>query len=789
MEDSAGRLSRLSEATLRISESLGSDDVLQEVLEGARALTGALCGAIIVAGDAGRPREFRTSGLSQGELLGLMTAPEGPGFFEYVTGLSDPLRVPDFAVHCASMGLPELTSPPVGAFVAAPIWQGGQTVGCMFLARRKDDGGFSQEDEETLVMFAALAALVISNDRPFRDEHRARVDPEALVEISPVGVLLFDARTGQILMANSEARRMTGVQGHAKPLEEMQRILGQMSIRFANNREISFTHASVPEVLENREKLRAEEIVVDMPDGRSLRTVVDGAPVFSDEGELMSVLVTVQDMTPMEELEKLRAEFLGMVSHELRAPLTSIKGSTDAMLESYNSLDPAEAVQFLRIIKSQTERMRDLIGELLDVARIETGTLSATPEPADVASLVDEARNTFLSGGGTHSISIDLEPDLPWVMADRRRIAQVLGNLLTNAARYSEQASTILVNAVLDGSYVAVAVTDNGRGIAKEELPFLFIKFSRIEDDGERRVTDTGLGLAICKGIVEAHGGRIWAESEGVGMGTRFTFTLPVADEMRSAIPMETSRPSGRSRVASTGQARILAVDDDPMTLRYVRNALSGAGFVPLVTADPDEALRIVESERPQLALLDLMLPGRDGIDLMGGILDVADIPVIFLSAYGRDEVVARAIEAGAVDYMVKPFSPTELAARVRGALRWRLGTSPDEESGPFVLGELTIDYAGRRVSVAGNQVQMTPTEYELLFELSVNAGRVVTFDTLLDRVWGMNRARDRGSVRTYVKRLRRKLGDSADDPKYIFAEPRVGYRMQRPKAPTEAER
>ena len=146
--------------------------------------------------------------------------------------------------------------------------------------------------------------------------------------------------------------------------------------------------------------MRAEELVLTVPDGRSVTILMNCTPIYSEDGELQSVMVTLQDMTPQLELVRLRAEFLGMVSHELREPLTSIKGSTDTLLESFNSLDTAEMVQFLRIIKSQAERMRELISELLDVARIETGNLSVNLQPTDVAVLVDEARNTFLSGGG-----------------------------------------------------------------------------------------------------------------------------------------------------------------------------------------------------------------------------------------------------------------------------------------------------------------------------------------------------------------------------------------------------
>ena len=183
--------------------------------------------------------------------------------------------------------------------------------------------------------------------------------------------------------------------------------------------------------------------------------------------------------------------------------------------------------------------------------------------------------------------------------------------------------------------------------------------------------------------------------------------------------------------------------------------------------------------------LLDLLLPGSDGIDLMSKMLRIREAPVIFLSAYGREEIIARALESGAIDYMVKPFSPTELVARVRGGLR-RSQAPTDEHPGVFVLGDLILDYARRTASVAGRPVNLTPTEYGLLYELSVNAGLVLTFDHLLERVWGLESSRDRRNLRTYVKRLRRKLGENVDSPKYIFPEPRVGYRMGHPEIPEE---
>ena len=769
------RLSRLSQASLRSNESLDFDIVLQGVLDSARSLTGACYGVITLLDEPGQVQDFVTSGLTAEEHRRFTDLPEGMMFFQYLSNIREPLRLRDFHSHIRSLGLPEF-QPPMAVstplpFLAAPIRHLGESVGAFYVGEK--DVEFTPEDEETLVMFASQAALVIANARRHRDEQRARAGLEALVNTAPVGVLVFDARTGNVVSVNREARRI--VSGLHGPDGSAEQALAVLTFRRADGREVSLEEFPLAQALRTGETVRAEEIVLQVPDGRSVTTLVNATPIRSEDGEVVSVVVTLQDMTPLEELERLRAEFLGMVSHELRTPLAAIKGSAATLTEAVSDLDPAEMLQFFRIIGEQADHMRDLIGDLLDMARIETGELPVAPAPADVATLVDEARSRFQSGGGRNSLRIDLSPELPLVMADGRRIIQVLSNLLSNAARHSHEASAIGVSAVREGYHVAVSVTDEGRGIAAERLPHLFRKFSRLEgEDRGRDIAGSGLGLAICKGIVEAHGGRIWAESDGPGLGARFTFTIPVARDAG----IGAANLAVRSRRSERERERILVVDDDPQTLRHVRDALTNAGYAPALTGDPEEALSLVEANDPHLVLLDLMLPGTDGIELMRGILDMADVPVIFLSAYGQEETIARAFENGADDYVVKPFSPMELVARIKAALRKREAPEWAEPSEPFVLGELTIDYAGRRVTLAGRPVQLTAIEYGLLFELSANAGRVLTYDRLLRRVWGLRRSGDSRRVRTAAKQLRRKLGDDANNPTYILNEPRLGYRM-----------
>ena len=765
------RISRLSAAILRISASLDVNIVLQEVLDSARALIGARCGGIATIDDSGQPRDFFTSGFTPEEHRRIVTWPDGLRLFEHLRDLPSALRLSDFPEYVRSLGF-SADLMRSKAFVGTPMRHRTRHVGNFYLSGKEGGPEFTAADEEILLMFASQAATAIANARTHRDEQRARADMEALVDTSPVGVVVFNANTGNPVSFNREARRIVErlhIAGRSP-----QQLIESITCRRGDGREIALDKFPLQHLLSNATTVRAEEIVLSVPDGRSVTTLVNATPIHSGDGEVESLVVTMQDLAPLEELERLRAEFLGMVSHELRAPLTSIKGSASTVLGASAALDPAEMIQFFRIIDEQADHMRGLIGDLLDAGRIETGTLSIAPEPTEVAALVEQARNTFLSAGGRHTLRIDLAPDLPRAMADRQRIVQVLNNLLANASRHSPESTPIAIAAARDGTHVEISVSDDGKGVPAELLPQLFRKYAGVASgDRERGSAGYGLGLAICRGLVEAHGGRIRAESAGAGQGTRFTFTIPVAEE---AAPVPGAARS-RSRAPRDGsaQASILVVDDDPQTLRYVRDVLAAADYVPVVTGDPREVSRLVRQEKPRLVLLDLMLPGTDGIEMMDSVPELADLPVIFISGYGRDETIARALESGAADYIVKPFSPTELTARVQAALRRH--TEPD----PFRLGDLAIYYEQRRITLAGHPVPLTATEYELLRVLSLNAGRVMTYDTLLRQIWTEREANGHGPVRAYVKRLRRKLGDDADRPAYIFNERGVGYRMARP--------
>ena len=678
------RISTLSAAILRISASLDLDTVLREVVESARALTGAQHGVIAAVDTSGEARDVVTSGLTPEEHRLVLDWSDGLRVFEHLRDLPGPLRVPDLPGFVRSLGV---AADMVWSktLLATPMRHHDEHVGHFFLAGKEGAAEFTGEDEEILVLFASQAATAIANARAHRAERRARADLEALVETSPVGVIVFDAKSGRAVSFNREARRIAeNLRAPGHPAEQLLEVL---SFRRADGSEVSLGDLPIDRLLQSGETMRAEEVVLSVPDGRSVRTLVNATPIRAEDGAVASLVITIQDLAPLEEIERMRTEFLGLVSHELREPLAAIIGSTVTLLGDA-ALDPAEAHEFHRIIAGQAEHMRGLVGDLLDAGRIDTGTLSVAPEPLKVEELVEQARSTFAGSGARHAIVVDLPAGIPPAQADRRRIVQVLVNLFANAARHAPESAPIRVAAVREGAEVVIAVSDEGRGVSPERLARLFDKHAGGGEDGAP--AGHGLGLAICKGLVEAHGGRIRAESAGAGRGTTITFTLPVAGEPVSATAAGLAPAVGESAAA----APILVVDDDPRTLRFVRDALSKSGYAPLVTGEAQELESVIRTERPRLVLLDLMLPGIDGIALMQKVRERFDLPVIFISAYGRDETVARALESGAADYLVKPFSPTELVARVRAALRRH------ERPEPFTLGALAIDYARRRVTV-----------------------------------------------------------------------------------------
>ena len=765
------RLLGMTDAILRISADLDLDKVLQEVTDSARKLTGARYAAIATFDEAGELQDWLASGLSDHDRDKLLSFGAGVELSKHLSQQRDSVRDTDLVAYADAAGFSGLQVP-IGAFVSAQIRVGDVQVGTICIAEKHDDSEFTAEDEEILEIFASQAASALNNAHRYSDEQQGKADLEALVNTSPVGVFVVDAPTGDVSLVNAEARRLLRLDADQDGFSAAS--LRRLSFTRMDGSDIAYEDLPFERARREGETVRAEGLVIVRPDGSEAATLVNATPIRSGDGELRTVMAIFQDMSPLEDLERMRAEFLAMVSHELRAPLTSIKGVAATMRGMLVPPDPAEVRQFFSIVEEQADHMRDLISDLQDMTRIEAGTFSLKLDPVGVDAVVEHAKSAFLSGGYRHSVDIESMSSLPRVWGDRQRLMQVLLNLFTNAAASSRDWSTIGVSASLEDNYVAVTVTDEGAGIAPERLPQLFTKFSQGKSSEPGR-SDGGYGLrlAICRGIVEAHGGRIWALSAGDGRGAQITFTIPAVDAAANETASSERRGVDSLRAASRAE-RILVLDDDPQALRFIRTTLSREGYAAIATSDPGEVEHLLDAEMPHLVLLDLVLPGADGFELIRRIPKILEVPVIFVSGRSDEKQIGKAFELGASDYIVKPFSPTELLARINAALRRREQTQHAET---YRLGDLAVDYLTRTVTVAGQAVKLTPTEYKLLSGLCINAGRALSYEQLLDLVWGDAEGGDAQRVRTFIKDLRAKLGDDARNPTYILTVPNVGYR------------
>ncbi len=279
------RLSRLSQASLSINESLDVDTALRAVMDGARSLTRATHALITTLDDSGRVEDHLVLGLDPEDVERLWQAPQGPGFFEYLDALPGPLRVGHLEEFTASIGLAEFRSPvKLTAFMAAPMLHQGARSGHIYVGSDEPGREFTQEDEETLVMFASQAALVIANARRHREEQRARAGLETLIDTSPVGVVVFDIRTGAVASFNPEARRI--VDGLRNAEQSPEDLLGLITVRRADGSEFSLQEFPLARVLGDTETVRAEEIVMGVPDGRSVTVLLNATPIRSDDGDV-----------------------------------------------------------------------------------------------------------------------------------------------------------------------------------------------------------------------------------------------------------------------------------------------------------------------------------------------------------------------------------------------------------------------------------------------------------------------------------------------------------------------
>ncbi len=542
--------------------------------------------------------------------------------------------------------------------------------------------------------------------------------------------------------------------------------------------------SSLEDAVARAEELPVVELTTTQPPLRHIR--LRPFPVRDEQGQSLGLGVVVRDITREKESDELKSQLIANISHELRTPLAAIKGCATTLLQSGPRWDGVSRQEFLQIVDEQADKLRALIDNLLEMSRLDAGVLRLQRQPVWLSALVQKVINEARLQARGHRFELDLPADLPVVEADPLRIEQVLRNLLENAMRYSPHGGTVTVFGGAGPDEVKLAVRDEGIGIPPEHLDKIFDRFYQVDHPVVQAAGGSGLGLSICRGIVAAHGGRIWADSTP-GQGSTFFFTLPLRPIQPGALQSADRRGQPASfratpRPAPVPGVSILVVDDDPRTVRFVRANLESDGYRVVVAPDGPTALHLVEAEAPDLLLLDLMLPGLDGYEVCRRVREFSAVPIIMLTARGNEHDKVKAFDLGADDYLTKPFGTNELLARVRAVLR-RTRFPEELRSQPgFTCGDLAIDFAQHRVTVRGQPVKLSPTEYKLLYYLASNAGRVLTHESILRKVWGPEyEGSEVELVWVCIRRLRTKIEADPSQPEYILTEPGVGYRFRSP--------
>ena len=427
------------------------------------------------------------------------------------------------------------------------------------------------------------------------------------------------------------------------------------------------------------------------------------------------------------EADRLKSEFLANMSHELRTPLNSIIGFSRVIL---NGIDgPLTDLQRtdLTAIHNSGVHLLQLINDILDLSKIESGHMELLKEPVDLFPVVRGVLDTCrpLVEGKPLELRAQIPPDLPPVYADVTRVRQIILNLVSNAIKYTDRGS-ITVTAGQQAGEIVVSVRDTGIGIAPQDLPKVFEPFRQVGKAIERRAAGTGLGLAISRRFVEMHGGRIWVESEP-GQGSTFSFTLPVM-----GAPCPAPAGAGEGPAAVPAGRTVLVVDDDPDVISLFRRYLEEQGYQVLGATDAVEALRLAWEEHPYAITLDIILPGEDGWTVLRALKEdpaTRDIPVVICSVVQDQDI---GFSLGAADYLTKPVSREALLDALA-----RLG----QPAGRIVLIDddaETVEWMSRLLEKEGGyQVRSALTGREGLQAIQENPPDLIILDLLMPEMDG----------------------------------------------------
>ena len=628
----------------------------------------------------------------------------------------------------------------IRSVVAAPLSLGGGDVLGVLVLGHPQVEYFTPQHLQLVTAAAAQIATAVNNadlyafitdqadqlGAALQAQQEEAAKNRAILQSIADGVLVLD-HNGKVLLVNPAAEELLGFSGLALQDGHFRHMVGLGDTP---------THRELAQALyaELRERLEAEGRRDFVQPGtvrleaENKVLAVNIAPLVVSLGDLPGLVAALRDISREAEVERLKNEFISTVSHELRTPMTSIKGYTDLLfLGMAGGLTDAQR-NFLKIIKSNADRLTALVNDILDISRIETGRMHLTIEPLDLGELITQVVASFQGQYRDKGLALQWhEPsDLPEVRGDEARVTQVLNNLIANAWQYTPADGQVTISIKPADGFLQVDVTDTGIGISPSDVGRIFDRFYRADHPVVQEAEGTGLGLSIVKMFVEMLGGEIWVASK-LDVGSTFSFTLPlqsgqVPEPVPDLLSAELATRIGR-------RPKILVVEDNRDLALLLRRQLESEGYEVLLAGTGEDALWLAKESHPQLIILDIMLPDMNGfavLELLKRNPVTSAIPVVIVSVLTDTE---KGYALGAVDYLVKPFAEEQLLGVVRQAMASSGQAGPNKllvaDDDPEVLAALQA-----ALSLHGYEVSTVLNGQEVLNQVHEFQPDVILLDT-----------------------------------------------------------
>lgn len=516
---------------------------------------------------------------------------------------------------------------------------------------------FSPDERAFMSSVAEHCADALSRARLYEDARRAERRLQTVLERLPVGIFVSRAPDSTLAFANDAVARIWRADTFPDGSEDR---CAMLKVSYPDGRPMPREHSPVVRAI-NGEIVDAIEARIERQDGTPGWVQVSAVPVFRDDGTVELAVASVVDVTAeklaraaADEAGRAKDDFVAMIGHELRNPLAPIVTALELMRMRGGSTFARERA----VIQRQTQHLVRLVDDLLDVSRAARGNLKLERAPielsAAIADAIEVASSLFEERDQRLEISV---PSTGLVVeADRERLAQVVTNLLTNAAKYTPAGGHITVSARAQGDHAAFEVADDGAGIEPALLPRVFDPFTQGRQGLDRKQGGLGLGLAIARQLIVSHEGTIEARSEGPERGTTIFVRLPLAGVASAREATARQAPSAEPRRHAR---RVLIVDDNPDAVILLADALLEAGHEVRTAADGPSALQVVTTFVPDVALLDIGLPVMDGYELAGRLKrtpSLARTTLVAFTGYAGEGDRKRALESGFSEHFAKPL-------------------------------------------------------------------------------------------------------------------------------------